>query len=182
MKRLMLLTLVMILGATMAFAQAGRIAVYGDPAASNCAVTATAPGLISVYIFHIETIGAVGCEYAAPKPDCFAASYLSDTNVFPVSIGNSQTGISVGYGTCRQGPILVQTLSYFLAAPMAATCCIYPIVPHPINGLNMVDCADNLLNPAAQSGVVNEAQTCTCSMIVPVEDTSWGQIKALYNE
>jgi hypothetical protein len=182
----MLLTLVMILGATVAFAQPGRIAVYGDPAATNCAVvTPPTPGLLNIYVFHIMTSAATGCEYSAPKPACMTgASWLSDTNAFPVTIGTSQAGVSIGYGTCRQAPILVQTLVFFSSAP-SGPCCIYPVLPHPLvdpPAISMVDCADNLLHPTGQSAVVNEQEGCFCIDIVPVQDTSWGQIKALYNE
>ncbi len=142
--------------------QAGSIGVFANQTGTNCSISTGSPGLMNVYIVHVNTPGAVGIEYSAPKPGCFAATWLSDTNAFPVSIGNSQTGISVGYGTCRQGPVLVQTLNYFLAAPMTNTCCSYPVLPHPINGLNMVDCADNLLHPTALTAIINTDASCPC--------------------
>ncbi len=182
MKKALLLTLVLMLGASMAFAQAGSIGIFADPAATNCNLVAMAQGLGAYYIVHVNTPGAVGCEYSAPKPACMTlASYLSDTNVFPVSIGNSQTGISVGYGVCKVSPILVQTISYFILGPNP-TCCRYYVLPHPINGgPNVVDCADNLLIATGGQGIVNSVVgQCECN--VPVQDTTWGSVKALYTE
>jgi hypothetical protein len=182
MKKALLLTLVLMLGATMAFAQAGSIGIFANMAATDCNLAAAVQGLAAYYVVHVNTPGAVGCEYAAPKPACMTlAQYLSDTNPFPVTIGNSQTGVSIGYGTCRVAPIHVQTISYFILGPNP-TCCRYFVLPHPINGgPNMVDCQDNLLIATGGQGIVNMVHgECVCD--VPVQDTTWGQVKALYTE
>jgi len=183
MKKALLLTVFLMLGATLAFAQAGSIGIFANPAATDCNLVAgPASGLALYYIVHVNTPGAVGCEYAAPKPTCMSlAQWLSDSNAFPVTLGNSQTGVSVGYGTCRVAPILVQTLQYFVLGPNP-TCCRYPVLPHPINGgPNVVDCADNLLIATGGQGIINAVPgQCMCN--VPVESTTWGQMKALYTE
>jgi hypothetical protein len=184
MKRLLLLTFVMMLGATLAFAQPGRVALYGDAGAVSCGIP-SGTGLIPVYVFHIGTSAATGCQYSAPKPVCMTGgSWLADTNPFPVTIGSSQTGVSIGYGTCRAEPILVQTIQYFVAAA-TPPCCIYEVLPDPTAdppGLYMVDCSENLFSPVGQSGVINEQAACLCADIIPVQESSWGQIKALYTE
>jgi hypothetical protein len=181
MKRVVFLAIATLFVASLAFAQAGSIGIFGDPAGTNCNLAAMTQGLGAYYVVHTNTPGAVGCEYSAPKPACMTlAQYLSDTNAFPVTIGNSQTGVSVGYGVCRQAPILVQTISYFILGPNPM-CCRYYVLPHPINGgPNMVDCADNLLIATGGQGIVNSDPTCHCD--VPVQDTTWGQVKALYTE
>jgi hypothetical protein len=183
MKRVLIITFVMVLGATLALAQPGRVALFGDPGGTTCAIS-SGTGLVSVYVFHIGTQGATGCQYSAPKPDCVNGSWLADTNVFPVTLGNSQIGVSIGYGVCRQEPIHVQTISLFVTVA-TPPCCIYPVLPDPSAdppGIYMVDCDENLLNPAGQSGVVNETNDCLCADIIPVRETSWGHIKALYTE
>jgi hypothetical protein len=54
-------------------------------------------------------------------------------------------------------------------------------VPHPVNGgPNVVDCAEHLLVATGGKGIVNSNPTCYCD--VPVQDTTWGQVKALYTE
>jgi hypothetical protein len=166
-------------GATMAFAQAGSIGIFADPAATNCNLAAPVGGAAFYYIVHVYTPGATGSEYAAPKPACLSATWLADTNAFPVTVGNSQTGVSVGYGTCRVGPILVQTMTYLTTG--ATNCCYYPVVPHPVNGgPNVVDCAEHLLIATAGTAIINSQPTCLCD--VPVQDTTWGGVKALYTE
>jgi hypothetical protein len=184
------MTLVLVLGATVVFAQdGGRIGLFADQAGTNCAIVDAAPGLLPVYVVHIMTGGATACQYAAPKPPCFTATYLADTNVFGVTVGNSQTGVSIGYGLCKNAPILLQTIS-FLAAGTSSTCCIYPVACDPLSTtgacalgkLDVVDCSENFVLAAGQSGVVNSTVDCTCTMIVPERDSSWGQIKALYSE
>jgi len=190
MRLLLLMTLVLVLGATMVLAQdGGRIGLFSDEAGTNCAITDAAPGLLQVYVVHIMTGGATASQYAAPKPPCFTASYLSDTNVFGVTVGNSQTGVSVGYGTCRSAPIHLQTISFF-AAGTSSTCCVYSVACDPVSvtgacgagKLDVVDCGFTYILGAGQSGVVNSTVDCTCAMIVPERDSSWGQIKALYSE
>jgi hypothetical protein len=172
------------LGATLAFAQAGRIGLFSDIAGTNCAITDAAPGLLPVYAVHIGTSGATACEFSAPKPTCFTASYLSDTAVFGVSLGTSPVGVSIGYGVCKTVDTHVLTINFF-AQGTTLPCCIYPVGPHTLTGATtpqMVDCEEALINAAGQSGVVNSNLSCTCPMIIPAQDSSWGKIKALYSE
>jgi hypothetical protein len=185
------MTLVLMLGASLALAQelpGGRIGMFADQAGTDCSIADSAPGLLAVYVVHIGTTGATASQYIAAKPGCMTGSYLSDTNPFAVTVGNSQTGVSVGYGTCRAGSIHCQTISYF-AAGTTPTCCIYPIKCDPLGvdacASGLVDIVNCDFQPAlakAQSAVVNEAAACQCLDIVAEEDSSWGQIKALFNE
>lgn len=188
MKRLLLMTLVLMLGAGAALAQGGRIGIFSDATGTNCAVTDAAPGLLSVYIVHIGTAGATAVQYMAAKPAAMTASYLSDTNPFGVTIGNSQTGVSVGYGTCRNGNIHCQTMSFFGSGTTPA-CTIYEVKCDPLGTnkcagglIDYVDCDFVELTLHGQSGVVNSTGACTCPMIVADEENSWGQIKALFSE
>ena len=161
-----------------AFGQAGTIGIFSDMTGTNPYISDTQPGLLAVYVVHVATAGATACEYAAPKPACFPATYLSDTNPFDVTIGNSQSGVSVGYGTCRAGAIHVQTISYF-ASGTTPSCCHYPVVPDPlaVSGLiDIVDCDFNLIHGEAGAGVIN-ADGCDCPQPTLVlngyESVSW---------
>jgi len=130
----------------------------------------------------VFTVGSTACQYSAPKPTCMTAMYLSDTNPFPVTVGNSQTGVSVGYGTCRVGPIHVQTISFFTSGTTPA-CCRYRVLPDPNLASGQVETVDCAFQPGIATGgqgFVNSNPTCNCN--VPVEDTTWGGVKALYNE
>jgi len=179
MKKTLLLTGVLMLIASMAFAQAGSIGLYGDTGGTNCFLNDKTPGLTPYYVVHTGTAGAAASEFAAPKPACLLAMYLSDGGVFPVTVGTSQVGVSIGYGSCRVAPIHVLTINYFTQG-MTAACCIYPVLPHPVNGGPwMVDCSQVQFPVGTLKGVVNGNDTCTCAM-VPTEDTTWGGVKALY--
>jgi hypothetical protein len=182
--------------------QGGVIGIYKDAAGTNCNLDDKVPGLTPYYIVHVYTSGATGCRYSAPKPACLLAQYLSDTNMFAVTIGNSQTGSSVGYGNCRVGPILVQMLNYFTMGT-TPPCCQYWTCPDPYaesNQIEVVDCNMNLVYGHGTLGIVNARPQCTCYLDaatrqldssyasptncykVPVEDTTWGSIKNSFSK
>lgn len=179
MKKALLLTVALMLCAGAAFAQYGTIGLYGDMGGTSCWLNDKVAGLTPYYVVHMNTVSAAAAEFAAPKPACLLATWLSDTNAFPVTIGNSQTGVSIGYGSCRAAPVLILTLNYFTAGTTPA-CCLYPVLPHPINGGPwMVDCTQTQYPVGTNIAVVNGNETCTCES-VPTEDTTWGGVKALY--
>jgi hypothetical protein len=180
MKRVVFLAVAALMAASMAFAQGGSLGMFADPAGTNCNLADAVPGLVTYYVVHVNTPGATACEFSAPKPACVLATYLSDASVFPVTVGTSQSGVSIGYGYCAAGPINVLKLNYF-AQGMTQACCRYPVLPHPITGGPwMVDCANNQLLTTGGQGIVNANPTCQCN--VPTEETTWGQVKSLYGE
>jgi len=185
MRRALSLTLVLMLVAGMAFAQ-GIVGIYSDISGVDCALLDVSPGLTAYYIVHTHTMGATACQYIAAKPDCVTATWLSDTDPFPITIGSSQTGVSVGYGACREAPIHVQTINYFTMGTTPA-CCWYPVTCDPLglnacfnNAIDTVDCAFQPDVAMPGLGMINANQSCICS--VPVESTTWGGVKALYAE
>jgi hypothetical protein len=191
MKRLFAVGVFLCVAASGAFGQAGSIGIFADPGAANCNLVARAGGAAFYYIVHVYTPGATGCEYWAPKPSCLSGTWLADTNAFPVTIGNSQIGVSVGYGTCRVAPILIQTIT-FLVIGETPQCCCYYIYPHPgvvPPGIYVVDCLDNLLKASGGIGVINATSHCydcdgygCVNERIPVAETSWGRLKTLYSD
>jgi hypothetical protein len=182
MRKILLTIVILVITASMASAQ-GRIGIFGDQAGTQCTV-ADVPGLVALYVVHINSPGATACEYSAPIPACMQAMWLSDGTVFPVNIGNKDTGISTAYGACRLGNIHVLTIN-FLGSGTTGQCCVYPVLPHPINGLNITDCVTpfpNKLSAPGQSGVINEVNpTCLCADIIPTHNSTWGGVKALWS-
>ena len=181
MKKALLLTLVLMVSATKAFAQGGSVGMFADMGGTDCNLTDAAPGLASYFAVHVYHAGATACQFSAPMPACMiGATYLSDTAVFGVTIGNSQTGVAIGYGTCQGAPTHVLTINYFAGGATTA-CCRYPVLPDPnvVSGLiEVVDCTNALISATGGMGIINPDQTCFCD--VPVEDSTWGQVKALY--
>ncbi len=189
MRNLLLLSLVLMLTASLAVAQPGRIGIFGvpNPAGVNgvdgCGVTDAAAGLLAVYVVHVGSTGSTASQFSAPIPGCFVGTFLSDTAVFPVTVGSSQAGVGVGYGVCQSSTALhVLTINVF-AQGLTPPCCIWPVLPDPREVppiLGMTDCAFDLFTAAGQSGIINPNGTCLCSEVIPVEESNWGRIKALY--
>ena len=183
MKKTLSLTLVLMLSASMAFAQAGSIGIFSDPGGSSCNLLDTAPGLLNLYVVHALTPAATASQWAAPQPACMVgASYLSDTGIFPVTIGNSQTGVAVGYGACLSSPIHCLTINFF-GSGLSQACCYYGVVPDPSlpsGDIEVVDCDKNLLVATGGGGILNPDATCQCD--VPAQDTTWGKVKSIFAE
>jgi hypothetical protein len=166
-----------------ALAQAGAIGIFKDPAGTNCYLDDKSAGVTAYYVVHVATGGATGCQYSAPKPSCMTATFLSDTNAFPVTVGGSQGGISAGYGACRTGPILIQTISYFTQG-LTPACCRYYVLPHPsgtTGKIEVADCSFTTIEGSSIRAVINATSVCPCGE-PSAEESTWGQVKTLYIE
>lgn len=162
----------------------GDIDLFADPSGTNEVIYDRAPGLISIYVVHVGSPPyATGSEFWAPKPACFNAVWLSDTKPFPVTIGDSQIGVSIGYGTCRATPIHVLTINY-LAQGLTGDCCYYGVHADPASGSRRVlsvDCEENLLEITGGYTIINpKVGGGGVDCPVAVEPVTWGEIKALY--
>ncbi|MFQ5511089.1 MAG: hypothetical protein ACE5EO_04505, partial [Candidatus Krumholzibacteriia bacterium] len=162
---------------------AGVIGLFADPAGADCNLQDAAPGLLPVYVVHTLTPGATASQFAAPIPACWTgAVYLSDTGVWPIAIGNSQTGVAIGYGTCLASPIHILTINYFVQGG-GALCCPYDVLPDPrapSGQIEVVDCSNLLGIGTGREAVINPSGGCLCGTALPVEETTWGRVKAIY--
>jgi hypothetical protein len=176
---------VILLSASVAFASGlGRLGIFGDVTGSNCNIVQPASGLFSIYLVHVECDGATGFQFSAPKPACLNALYLNDTPAFSVVVGNTQTGIAIGYPSCLSGSFLVCTVG-FLVSGTTDPCCVYYVMPDPRltpPDYNVTDCDYNVFSGEVKAGVVNQSgdPSCTCEAI-GTEESNWGKIKALYS-
>ena len=185
MKKVLLTTVILMFSASLVFAQAGRIGIFGDAtgAVTSCAVVDDAPKLLPLYVVHVDAPSVTASQFMAPQPACMDGTWLSDTAVFGVTLGNSQTGVAIAYGACLASPVHILTINIF-ASGTTAPCCVYPVtgdVNLPSGLIEIVDCADNLYYGDGQSGVINPDATCACVDIVATQESSWGKIKSLYN-
>jgi hypothetical protein len=184
MKKALLLSFALMLVAGMAFAQTGlgSVGIFSDPLGANCNLVDTAPaGVKLYYVVHVLTTGATGSQYRAKMPTCYTAGlYLADTNMFAVTIGNSQTGVAFAYPSCLVGPIHTQTIQIF-GQGLTGPCCRWIVDGDPATGSAVplvADCAFLVWPATGGVGILNPDGTCQCN--VPNEDTTWGQVKALY--
>lgn len=193
MRRTLSLLLVLSLLPAAAFGQPGTIQIFGDPAGTQCEIMDTAPGLFSLYVVHVFTPGATAAQFSAPKPWCMAdAIYLSDTAVYAVTLGNSQSGVAIGYGACVPSPNHILTMNFFAQGTTLPCCCYYtspdPLVPS--GEIEVVDCANEVLYAFRAPAVINFNHSCLCWDLpdgcingpVPIEDTTWGQVKSIYGD
>lgn len=162
---------------------AGAIGVFSDPQASGCNLSDQSPGLMTVYVVHVLTTGATGSQFAAPMPACMTGvTYLGEVSPFQVVIGNTQTGMGIGYGSCRSGPILLLTVRFF-GQGLSQPCCEYPVVPDSNHGLTqviMVSCDFLEFEAIGAYAIVNPTPSCQCGSI-KVEEATWGRVKSLYS-
>jgi hypothetical protein len=174
---------------SLAFAQAGSIGIFADSLGSSCNLTDRSPeGARAYYVVHVSTSGATVIQYRAKLPQCMTqtgAYWLYDVNPW-LAIGNSQTGVQIGYGQCKTGSIWVQTIKVHTMG-LTGPCCSWYVdadPSYPEGKIVGTDCEFNLIYPTGARGIVNPVAGCDCDNptgIDPVE-TTWGQVKILYIE
>ncbi len=184
MKKVLLLCICFLVAASITLAQPpGSIGVFADTQGLICDVY-DAPGLLTLHVVHVYTPGATGSQF---RLDCSTWNngfwtYLGETFAFPTVIGNTQTGIAIAYGYCASSPNLLVTVNYFVQG-LAGTCQFCQIVADPNAippGIYVADCSDppNVVTATGGDVVINPEPGCYCD--IPAQQTSWGQLKALY--
>jgi hypothetical protein len=144
------------------------------------------PGLISINVIVSGVSGDPGagltaCQFAAPVSQCFNGVWLSDSQVFPVTLGDSQTGVAIGFGQCLQAPVHVLTINLFCQGP-GTECCFVWAVPHPSASsgeIELVDCTETLYFGTGGAAII-QPDANQCMQYVPVQETTWGKMKSLY--
>jgi hypothetical protein len=165
-------------------AHSDTIGLYAEASGTSCNIAETFP-LTYVYVVHV-TDGAAASEFSAPKPVCWTgATWVGDQCAFfPCFDGPSQTGMMIGYGSCKVGAIHILTIVYSVQGP-SPSCCLYPLLRDPRYAWEtpvVVDCKENLVSAVGLVTTINGNATCPCGYPVPVEETTWGSVKALYGE
>jgi hypothetical protein len=184
MKRAIIIACCLVLGASIAFAQSnvGSIDVFSDAAYADCNFTDVG-GLITVYVLATHSAdGTSASQWMMDIPSAWML--LGSTSPFQTVIGDPLNGVSIAYGSCITGSFLILTVN-FLGDALSPTCSYISIVPDPASPSGLIEIVDcQTPNPskwlfdALGRGVVNGDQSCACD--TPVQDTTWGGIKALY--
>ena len=120
-------------------------------------------------------------SFSVPVPGCYTGLYLADQQQFPVTVGNSQTGVSVGYGACLGEPINVIGVQLFNSGT-TPPCCQWDVLPDPnlpSGNIEVVDCGGGLVTANGKPGFINGDANCPCT--VATEDATWGQVKQIYS-
>jgi hypothetical protein len=183
MRKALLLTFALMLVAGMAFGEPGRIGIFSDPTGgNNCNLTDSPAGTKNFYVVHIDATSVSGSQFLAKVPDCFTGTFSKDT--YPagfLNIGTSQIGLSVVYDPyCSNSPVLLVTIELNVLGTTPA-CCVWRVTADPAvssGEIEVADCEYNVLFATGYHALFNTDTTCNCS--IPTEDTTWGQVKALY--
>jgi len=177
MKKVVLLALSVICVSGLAFGQnVGSIDIFADPGLTVCNIVPP-PAPFSVYVAQTNVgDGTTAVQFMLESPANFSS--LGESSPY-LTIGNSSTGVSVSFSACKSGTFLILTVTYF-AAGVTPACDWMSVVADPSDpGVQYIDCSDNtIFVPSAGQARVNPDVTCMCS--VPVNETTWGGIKALY--
>ena len=183
---------------TLVLAQPGHIGVFADPAATDCYIDDEAESPVDVYVVHWLTPGATGSRFRVVETPGITMTYLGETPSFDGYYGNSRTAVTVCYGGCFVGPILLATLHYLGHGTSAL--CSFIDVAAPIGSefIEVIDC-DPSPNAWSAGHVwlhVNGKVLCTCEhddysycpvplgpkdiCTTPVAPSTWGSIKSFY--
>jgi hypothetical protein len=195
MKRLLLITVAVLFVAGSAFAEGGNLGIYPNATAANCAIVqAAANAQQTMYIVHKNHTGTTAVGFAAPLPECAQSGmfWITDQNpggfvIIPNDTLGSQSGISVGYGTCRTDAIVVITM-LFQRTSLLPGCCLYSVTPNHLLAptVQSVDCSTPKIEEVVYAGSANlrptgtTAATCPCN--IGNEPSTWGVIKELFRK
>lgn len=185
-----------------ASSQSGAIMLFSDSQATDCAFT-DAGSLVTVYIWYMHSPDSRGVRFRLNVDDA-GWTHLGDTVEFDITSGTTVDGVIICWDDCLSGNIGLVTVHFF--GTSAPACTEIFIDAYPEAGVEALDCNFDVFNPAAGMGYVNPDGTCPCSACttgaeaacaskvgptetaasnfcatVPVEQSTWGLIKALYH-
>jgi len=175
-----------------AIGQAGRISIYSDVASTSCNLTDTAERARQVYVVHQYGAGVTASKFRIEISPGFTCALLAVHNAFPSTTGNIYTGVSIPYGACNtSGRILLLTIDLYCYGTSEECAWVVPCPVGAACGTEVVDCTNQALCGDYQGLWVNnnlcglrcdheDAWGHACKLPVPLENDTWGRIKAIY--
>lgn len=161
MRRFCLLVAALVCVSSAAFGQTPTICVYSTEPGDECLFVDT-PGSLTFHVFLIDAPGATAASFSAPKPACFTdATWVGDALAWPVTLGDSQTQVSIGFGQCLSGTVPLLGIVYQTTGATGSDC------DYPILNPEGVDCNQGLFTPATAIAHINSAQPCDCALVPP---------------
>ena len=182
MTRALLLSMFIILSASSAMGQADVIALYSDPAYTNCTMLDKSPRMVSVYVVHENNSGVTASQFRVVTGGGAGLSYISETSPHSFKLGDTQSGLSIAYGECKYSTVLIATINYFTTGS-SATCSNVRVVADfnaPTGKIEVVDCSYFRSEGIGGKLVINPDGSCDCGPDTRL--TSWGKIKEQYGD
>jgi hypothetical protein len=180
-KAFMILTSLLVLTAGAAFGQTGYIGLYADPEGVDCTTSDNGNGQVTVYVIHRAVSGTTGSQWRIEASDGFDMTYLGESLSY-VAMGNTQSGVSLSYGSCLGSQILLCTVTYATNGS-SSPCSYLQVVPDPNSdsgAIEVMDCASQKYTGTGSRLYVNPDGSCECGHVNPIEETGWGRIKAMF--
>lgn len=174
MKRILFLSICLIVTATMSFAQSpgGTIRVYADDQGTDCNFSDQAPGLVSYYLFHENSPGASAVEFQLDLAGFEYSSWFGDSSPFGLKIGNFLEGVSISYEGCLFGTVYLG-VARFMGTGTTNECHYVFVKNHPFPSISgattpvSVDCfgTGQLMLVDGGAGIINPNEDCHCPEI-----------------
>ena len=154
------------------------------------------PGIRTVYLRHAFNSGSTASRFKVTLGPGVTMTYVSETHNFAATLGDSQSGLSICYGSCLVGELSLGAISY-LSTGTDQNCSQVLIVPHPLaDTVDVLRCDESPVVAFARDLYViapggapcgcpashlfpGEPHSFTCTPL-PVASTTWGAVKALY--
>ena len=152
----------------------GKVALYSDSLFTDSTYVDNVPSVLHVYVVHQDFFALpLGISFRIERSAGFTGTWLSESSPFTVVVGNSQTGVAISYGVCKTPPVLLLDIMYF-AHGTSGPCSSLASTAHPPSPSGRIE-----VNTCME-GVLAEPGRLRVNCTVPVESTTWGQVKALY--
>jgi hypothetical protein len=182
-----LVAVLLVSGASTALSQSQRIGLYSDTEGSGCSLTDTAPGFFQVFLVVLSPEDLNAVEFQVVADPGFTAVLVGELSPLPKPgvDGDAHGGMILAFGECYTMPLHVYTLTY-QGFGTSGSCAGLDIGPNPnslFDSIRFGTCDFNTIH-VPQSAVdtfhLNPDGSCPCGLPVPVETSTWGQIKAMY--
>ena len=171
MKKFLLLTMCLLMVSSAALAD--HIGVYSDGSASSCNLGNIA-GQFSptATVIHKFATGATTSDFNITFPPG-TAFFGFNSPYIPVPVVQPTGGISLGYGQCRTGNIVLGSINAIYAIGTAQ-------IVHSDSFANILYTDCSFASHSATGGTAYVGTTGNCNEPLPVEPSTWGSVKALY--
>lgn len=168
-------------------ANPGSIGLYTDASGTTCSFSGDAVGAVTAYVvFRPDLNGVTAAQFSAPIPNCLAATFVNDTAPPGIlTIGSSQTGISVALPGCYTQPVNILRINLYRTGG-TTLCCEFPVLPDPSLGhLSATGCqyqdvavtsVTSRFNADASCGCVGNSPPGLPSFLEPVDGSTGNSI------
>ena len=189
--RTLCILIISIASFTTANAQGGRIQLAGDPGGLTCEFTNASGSFNFVYQIHQASPGTTLSRYMLQPSNAPSFIWVFDNYLPHSAIGSAPLGVAVAYGACKASPVVIGHSGYTMLD--FGGCESLRVVPDPASTSGTIESIDCSLPTPLKFVAVGSVLTykvlgtyvcrpAACGQIIPVRDTSWGRIKALYEQ